>query len=555
MTPPDSELLDLFNKVADGVQSEADEAALGDALGTSPNVRRAYLDFMGLHAALEWEYAMAATTRPPVSPGNDGNCGGPGGASRAAAIVWWLAMAAGVAGMAVMIAAWPWAAGGGREGRPLAEVTGTRFVVPAEGQPPISVGQRLDAGPIEIVGGAVEITLRNGVKIVLQGPGRLVLEDEMRAMLGGGAATVRVPKGMSGFHLRTATTDVLDLGTEFAVRVTGLATDVQVFDGAVIATSLTGDGYPKRLEAREAIRFLPDEAGGSTPIPYSEDRFVRSLAELEAAGVRIERDERSVGKVFGSGQMARRLGRPTIDAIEVTRAPATVTVDGRLDEWPVEPGFRSALRGGDDDAEWVEGSMMYDARRLYVAARVGDPLPMRNVIDPEVDADRAWGGGSVQLRLSTDRTQGWPAEGNAATFFVERHVEPTPAELEMAANQRLCHLTLWYHAPTRRPCLAVSHGMTFGTRSAEPDEFSAAIVPAEDGRGYVLEYAIPWQLVNAADDPPRAGDVLAAAWQVFWGDASGRVWREQLVEVRNLAEPPRVWVWERAANWGRAEYR
>ncbi len=61
--------------------------------------------------------------------------------------------------------------------------------------------------------------------------------------------------------------------------------------------------------------------------------------------------------------------------------------------------------------------------------------------------------------------------------------------------------------------------MSFGARAAGPDEFSGAIVPAEDDKGYVLEYAIPWKLLNAADDPPR------------------------------------VWVWERAANWGRAEYR
>jgi len=27
------------------------------------------------------------------------------------------------------------------------------------------------------------------------------------------------------------------------------------------------------------------------------------------------------------------------------------------------------------------------------------------------------------------------------------------------------------------------------------------------------------------------------------------------VEIRNLAEPPLIWVWERAANWGRAVYR
>ena len=71
----------------------------------------------------------------------------------------------------------------------------------------------------------------------------------------------------------------------------------------------------------------------------------------------------------------------------------------------------------------------------------------------------------------------------------------------------------------------------------------------------VLEYAIPWRLLNAADDPPRSGDVLAAAWQVHWSDESGRLWRDQMVEIRNRREPPRIMVWERAATWGRVEFR
>jgi hypothetical protein len=66
---------------------------------------------------------------------------------------------------------------------------------------------------------------------------------------------------------------------------------------------------------------------------------------------------------------------------------------------------------------------------------------------------------------------------------------------------------------------------------------------------------IPWRLLNAADDPPRAGDVLAAAWQIHWSDESGRLWRDQMVEIRNRREPPRIMVWERAAMWGRVEFR
>jgi hypothetical protein len=42
---------------------------------------------------------------------------------------------------------------------------------------------------------------------------------------------------------------------------------------------------------------------------------------------------------------------------------------------------------------------------------------------------------------------------------------------------------------------------------------------------------------------------------VHWSDAAGRIWQDQLVEIRNPHEPHGIMVWERAATWGRAEYR
>jgi hypothetical protein len=114
---------------------------------------------------------------------------------------------------------------------------------------------------------------------------------------------------------------------------------------------------------------------------------------------------------------------------------------------------------------------------------------------------------------------------------------------------------MWYHAPSERACLAIAHGMALERLDVNPAGFEGRFRSDADGRGYVLEYAIPWRLLGAADAVPRSGDVLATAWQVFWSDESGQMWRKHTVEVRNLAEPARVWVWERAVNWGRAIYR
>lgn len=114
---------------------------------------------------------------------------------------------------------------------------------------------------------------------------------------------------------------------------------------------------------------------------------------------------------------------------------------------------------------------------------------------------------------------------------------------------------MWYHAPSRTPCLSIAHGMTLTDATVNPVGVRGAFVMDEDGRGYVLEYAIPWTSLNVAAAPPQAGDSLPVVWQAYWSDETGRLWRDQLVEVRNLAEPERIFVFERAATWGRAEFQ
>ena len=62
-------------------------------------------------------------------------------------------------------------------------------------------------------------------------------------------------------------------------------------------------------------------------------------------------------------------------------------------------------------------------------------------------------------------------------------------------------------------------------------------------------------VLGAADDRPRSGDNLATAWELHLSDESGKLWRDQIIEVRNQTEPARIFLFERAATWGRAEFR
>jgi hypothetical protein len=303
---------------------------------------------------------------------------------------------------------------------------------------------------------------------------------------------------------------------------------------------------PKRLAAGEAARF--SSAANSEPVPlaFRPERFVRELPD--AVGVPFD-------WTSSKEQQLREFGPARHAAITVHRAPAGMAIDGRLDEWADKPGFSGTLDGTASCPEWADGRMMYDETCLYIAAHVGDPMPLRSIIDPEIDANWGFRGGAVQVRVSADRRRGWPAQGNTLSYFTQRKSFPTPEQEQAARNPRLAHLTMWFHAPSQTPCLTINHGALSGELQVNPAGFTGAFIADADGKGYTMEYAIPWTLLNCADDPPQRGDVLAAVWQVLWGDEDGRMRRGQMVEVRNPGEPLEINVWERAATWGRAEYR
>ena len=258
---------------------------------------------------------------------------------------------------------------------------------------------------------------------------------------------------------------------------------------------------------------------------------------------------------FSKEEIVREFGPARQAAITVHPATNGMVIDGRLDEWADKPGFSGTLDGTASCPEWADGRMMYDEKCLYIAAHVGDPMPLRSIIDPEIDAGWGFRGGAVQVRVSTDRLMGWPAQGNSMSYYTQRKSFPTPEQEQAARNPRLAHLTMWFHEPSQTPCLTIKHGALVGELQVNPAGFAGAFVADADGQGYTMEYAIPWSLLGCADDPPQRGDVLAAVWQVLWGDEDGRMRRKQLVEVRNANAPLEINVWERAATWGRAEYR
>ncbi|MFM8706178.1 MAG: hypothetical protein ACKOHG_20425, partial [Planctomycetia bacterium] len=441
---------------------------------------------------------------------------------------------------------------GGSSAAAFAEISRVRLAVQPKQRAGavIEKGRALGRGRLAIESGACEITIRNGVVLVIEGPAEIELAGEQLAFLHQGVAVVGGPVGSEGFDLETPTARIVNRGGEFAAKVDpSLTTDVQVYSGEVLAAGVakTCRGqFPLRLVGGEAVRFSSQSDASPEPIGFSETRFTRRVPDDKGI---------SLGE-YATKDYNTKTGQPRLGGILVTRAAAPVVVDGRLDEWNDEGMFRAVLPGSPGEREWVEGRMMFDDERLYIAARVGDPLPMRNSIDPELDAGVVWRGGGLQIFFSGDRATGWPADANSPGYYEGRKAEALFAERLKAENPRLMTLIMTHHAQSGSDRLFI--GRTVADYAPQPvgaGGYEGRFLASADGRGYTLEYAIPWTTLGLDDDPPRSGDSLATAWELHYSDETGKLWRSQIIEIRNQTEPRGIFLYERAATWGRADFR
>ena len=398
-------------------------------------------------------------------------------------------------------------------------------------------GDRLAAGTLNLRQGAAEIQLVNGVQILVEAPTVMELVDAGSSVLHAGRMVARVPRTGAGYSVDTPKARFVDLGTEFGVSVEpSRETVAQVFDGVVVAElkgSDTSGKRHRRIVAGETVRIDASDGGELQKVAFSYEYFLRTF---------------STPSVYQGEELIPF--RPSrLASLDVVAAPGGLTVDGDLSDWDLSGEFEAHCAEPFAERYFVHGSMMYDSQYLYVAARVGDPMPMRNLIDPNTDPWSAWMGGSVQLRLSTDRSFGWPL-----TARKPYSQEARPQDL----SDRIAHLTLWYFQPREQPCLEIRYGMNMDRGVVNPPGWQGAFRKTPDGKSYILECAIPWTLLGAGRDPPRAGDELGVCWTVNWSDATGRRWKGQLVEIKNPAFADRgkkALTFLYAETWGKAVYK
>ena len=154
-------------------------------------------------------------------------------------------------------------------------------------QPPSLPDELFNAGMIKLTSGAAELRFDSGTNVILEGPCELLVNTADSARLLAGTVYVNVTEVSNGFLLETPEAQIIDEGTQYAVALDSLATEVHVFDGSVIWTPTTADAdFEDRIATGEARRYLRSEPGRSRRIHFGQRQFVRRIDEQirEAAG-------------------------------------------------------------------------------------------------------------------------------------------------------------------------------------------------------------------------------------------------------------------------------
>jgi len=274
--PPAPALATLLSKLVDGLITPAETAKLEDILRQNPAARAHYRAYVSNHFDLSDSLPGLEAPR---------NSGGLRRSSVLLAIAASLALIAGIAFMAsrpdsnTSVTSQDTATDVIAQAPVLAVTAVTEDVRWSLKMPP-KPGIELAAGRMELTAGTLALTLSGGQLVTLAAPSDFELIDETEVYLHRGSASLRIVGSAGPYGIRVPRGKVLDLGTEFSVKVAPDGTaDVWVFAGRALVSRSDGasprEEYP--LSAGQSLRI------GETlmPSPAAPGDFVRPLLEAD----------------------------------------------------------------------------------------------------------------------------------------------------------------------------------------------------------------------------------------------------------------------------------
>ncbi len=194
-------------------------------------------------------------------------------------------------------------------------------------------GELLEAGSFRLDAGTVELEFNRGARVTLQGPSDFELKSTDLLHVSSGNLVARIPEEAIGFTITTDEAEVVDLGTEFGLRVgDGGQTELHVIEGLVEVFEREGSskrsGESIRIEEGQAIRLKVGAADelGSENIPVRSSR-----------GVLGNRNRSDLGLTFLQGNIRLKetvsrkdLKRQATSWIEVIPEKSNVLLDQEI---------------------------------------------------------------------------------------------------------------------------------------------------------------------------------------------------------------------------------
>ncbi len=254
-------------------------------------------------------------------------------------------------------------------------------------------GQRLHPGRIHLISGTAMARFGGGAELVLTGPAWVELLTPASVRVHRGDVVVQASNGAEGFVVATPISEVVDLGTEFAVKVSRSGrTEVHVLDGEVSYRKLEAAGeLAKILRAGEGIAI--DTHSRPRAIPMNSPRFQdfvsrinpKSRADLLTAYEGFNYSpgilplENSVVGIGWLGPWRRRLPEERRAPTQEESPDHLEIVHGRMNvTWPVPGGRLGMLK--------VPSGNVYYVRPLKQAIDLGsDGLTYFSLMVREID--------------------------------------------------------------------------------------------------------------------------------------------------------------------------
>jgi hypothetical protein len=162
-------------------------------------------------------------------------------------------------------------------------------------------------------------------------------------------------------------------------------------------------------------------------------------------------------------------------AIGIQRATGAIAIDGSAHHWPGVPAEQipadRLVEGSDAGGLEASFKLCWDDTNLYLLARVSDPTPIRN----QQQGNMIWSGDAIELFVGHEKL-----DQSGPLLFSDRQIFLSAGKVGGACR--------WHFV-----------------NAAQQHEVPMTVLPTVDGKGYVLEAAIPFAALGFE---PKAGQEI-----------------------------------------------